>query len=194
MLRLGYYTTVTFDLDQALEGKDPIVLIRPQVAFDGETMGKIRAFLNRGGSILVLDSPSNKNSVADQVLSEFGLIFGSTPVHGEIIVAKDKVRVCGGSGMLAISGGTPLLSTPTGEVVASVVAVGKGQIVACGLADRFTDARMGGSSRGTPTPEIRAVYELEFALMRGLVEENYDVQMQKLSDTFRPKTTASASR
>ncbi|NOX58247.1 MAG: hypothetical protein GXP29_05235 [Planctomycetes bacterium] len=194
VLRLGYYTTVTFDLDQALEREDPIVLIRPQVAFGGETMGRIRAFLNRGGSILVLDSPTNKNSVSEQVLSEFGLILGNTPVHGGILVAKDKVRVCGGSGMLAISGGTPLLSTPTGEVVASVVAVGKGQIVACGLADRFTDARMGGSSRGTPTPEIRAVYELEFALMRGLVEKNYDVQMQKLSDTFKPTTTVSASR
>ena len=87
--------------------------------------------------------------------------------------------------MLPVSGGTPLFVTPGGDSVASVKRVGEGQVVACGLANRFTDARMGGSSRGVPNAEIRAVYELEFALMRGLVEKNFDIEMKKLADTFR---------
>lgn len=185
VLRLGYYTTVAFDLDEALEGDDPIVLVRPHVPFEKETIDRIRAYLNRGGSLMVLDSMTNKDSVSSQVLSEFGLSFGQNPVSGAVLVAGEKVRVCDSSAMLPVMGGTPIFVTQAGLAVTSVENVGQGQIIACGLADRFTDARMGGSSRGVPPPDIRAVFELEFALMRGLVEKNFDVQLKDLANTFR---------
>ncbi len=185
VLRLGYYTTVGFDLDQALQGDDPIVMIKPHVPFSSETLANIRTYLNRGGSLMVMDSMSNVKSVAPQLLAEYGLSFGKTPLNGPILVSDDKVRVCDGSAMVPVTGGKPILVAIDGTAVASVENVGKGQIIVCGLADRFTDARMGGSSRGVPTPDTRAVFELEFALMRGLVQKDFDAQMKELANTFR---------
>jgi hypothetical protein len=188
VLRLGYYTTVAFDLDEALQGEGPIVLIKPHVPFTKETLASIRSYLNRGGSLMVMESISNEHSVSAQILAEYGLSFGQSPVSGPVLVAEEKVHVCDSSAMLPVSGGTPIFVTQSGAAVTSVEKVGQGQIIACGLADRFTDARMGGSSRGVPPPDIRAVFELEFALMRGLVEKNFDVQMKDLANTFRVAT------
>ncbi len=189
VLRLGYYTSVAFDLDQALQGDGPIVMIKPHVPFGEETLSNIQTFLNRGGSLLVMESYSNQDSVASQLLGEYGMSFGSSPVSGPILVANEKVRVCDGTSMLPVTGGTPILVATDGTPIASVEKVGEGQLVACGLADRFTDSRMGGSSRGVPTPSVRAVFELEFALMRGLVERDFEAQMQDLANTFRVAST-----
>ncbi|MCA9250656.1 MAG: hypothetical protein KDA54_05940 [Phycisphaerales bacterium] len=184
VLRLGYYTDVSFDLDAALQRDNPIVLLKPQVPFGKETLANISEFLNRGGSLMILDAASNKDSTASQVLSEYGMAFGDRPTSGAILVADENVHVCDSPTMLPVTGGRAIFVAPGGVAVTSVKEVGQGQIIACGLADRFVDTRMGSSSRAVPTPSIRAVFELEFALMRGLVEKNFDAQIKDLVNTF----------
>lgn len=193
VLRLGYYTTVSFDLDKALERGQPVVLVDPLRSFSPEIREAIRKFLESGGSMLVLDSPGNEKSTSNQLLESFGMSLDGPTADRVIHVVDGNVRVCGGTGVSGfhrlgkVTGGTPILASQSGDTVAAYQTVGKGLLVAAGLSERFDDTHMGTSSRIVPSQEVRAVYELEFALMRGLVEKDVVGQMKALAETFAPK-------
>jgi len=185
VLRLGYYTDVAFDFDRALRSTDPIVVIRPKKAFPPETIAAARESLERGGSILVLDSPGNATSTANEFLGPFQLGFSAGGARGaSILEPQTGSRVCGLRGGRAVTGGTVLLSTDANSPIAAYSQVGKGHLIVAGLADRFVDVQMGGSNRAVPDQEMRAVFELEFALLRGLVEGNLPEQMRLLGQTY----------
>jgi len=194
VLRLGYYTTIAFDLKQATTGSDPIVIIRPVRPFNGDEIEAVDKFLRRGGSLLVLDSPSNTKSTADELLKPFGLNLAPGMARGSM--AREPISgssICRVSGAGAVSGGTPLLVSDAGEPVVAVAKVGSGQIVAAGLSDRFNDMLMGGGTRTLPDRDLRAAYELEFELMRGLASGDMSVAMRRLGQTYAAPTTQPAS-
>ena len=194
VLRLGYYTTIDFDLKQATAGKDPIVIIRPVRPFTGEEIEAVDKFLRRGGSLLVLDSPSNMKSTANELLKPFGLSFLEGMCRGSM--AREPASgssICRISGAVAVSGGNPLLVTDAGEPVVAAAKVGSGQIVAVGLADRFNDMLMGGGTRTLPDRDLRGAYELEFELMRGLANGDMAIAMRRLGQTYAEPTTRPAS-
>jgi len=185
VLRLGYFTDVTFNLDRSLGRSEPIVLIRSKRPFLEQTRLAARQYLEQGGSLLVLDSPGNSDSTSNELLSEFGVSFSDRFARGQSILEPTSgVRICGLRGGRIVEGGTPLLTTENKEVLASFVNIGKGRLIAAGLADRFADTQMGGSSRIVPDREMRAVYELEFSLMRGLVEGEVEKQIESLGKLY----------
>lgn len=192
VLRLGYYTTVSFDLDRALQSDDPIVLIKPTEPFPAETMSAVRAFLERGGSLLVLESPNNEKSTTNSLLRPFGLAMTSGPCRGFSLKEESSgAQICGVRSAQGVEGGATLLTTNYSEPVVAYTKVGAGQLVVAGLAERFCDTQMGGSWRTVPNHEMRAVYELEFALMRGLVQGDVPGQMRALGRTYTPETSES---
>jgi len=195
VLRLDYYTTISFDLRRAARGDDPLLLIRPAGPFDEPTRRALDEFLHRGGSILVLDSPTNEKSTANELLRPYGLAFARGVRRGGLVFEPAAgARICLSYGAAGVEGGTPLLTTEAGETIAAVQRVGRGQIAAAGLADRFCDVRMGGGTRVIPDPDMRAAFELEFELMRGLVENDLNRAMRRLGETYRPApTTAPAA-
>jgi hypothetical protein len=70
----------------------------------------------------------------------------------------------------AVRGGEPLMfyqDTP----VAARARHGKGMVVALGFGSRFTDYRMGITGDVIPTPNQRQVFELEFQIIRNMIEE-----------------------
>jgi hypothetical protein len=68
-----------------------------------------------------------------------------------------------------IAGGTPLI-TLNGKTVAATVTRGKGSVAVIGFGSRFCDAHMGYTGDQPPDAAMRAVYDLEFALLRSMVE------------------------
>ena len=77
------------DLKQAAAGNDPIVIIRPNRPFRGDQIEAVDKFLRRGGSLLLLDSPSNTNSTANELLKAFGLSFA--PGMGRGSMAREPI-------------------------------------------------------------------------------------------------------
>ena len=65
--------------------------------------------------------------------------------------------------------------------VAAVAGAGKGVALATGIADRFSDAAMGGTQAATPDAGLIRVYALEFALLRGLVGGTLERELASLT-------------
>jgi len=74
----------------------------------------------------------------------------------------------------AIEGGEALLRSPEGEPILSMVKVGSGTMAVLTFARLFTNPPMGGSYRVMPNQQQRAIYDLQFNLLRGLNEGNLE--------------------
>jgi hypothetical protein len=190
ILRLGFFTDARFDLEAALRGPGPIVIVRPRGELSRETVAALNGYLERGGSMLVLDTPNNQDQ-AYNWLSALGLSFTGQRCRGTSIVEPSTgARICGLQGGMVVSGGLALLTTDAGETVAAFKQVGQGSIIAAGLAERFADTQMGMSSRAVPNREVRAAYELGFALIRGLVQGDVASQVAQVGEIYKPATSA----
>lgn len=194
VLRLGYYTTAGFDLAKAARGMDPIIVIRPVRPFSAVEIDAVGRFLKAGGSMLVLDSPTNAKSTANELLRPFGLSFATGACRGTTLVEPaSSATICRTPAAMAVAGGTPLLRTDHDETVLAVARVERGQIIAAGLSDRFCDIQMGGGSRTIPNRDLRATYELEFELLHGVVEGNAETAIHRLGQTYAEAATKPAS-
>ena len=71
-----------------------------------------------------------------------------------------------------IEGGDARLHSTEGKPILSTSRIGKGMITVMTFSQLFTNPPMGGSYRVTPTKQQREIYELEFNILRGLVEGN----------------------
>ncbi len=190
VLRLGYFTDVAFTLEDALARTDAVVLAKPQVPFSPAEIDAVETYLKSGGALLVLDGPSNANSTANALLERFGASFGPPIRGGTLVEPSSSAQICTLFAARTVEGGEPLLHTAGGAVLAAHVRVGAGELIVAGLADRFSDSRMGGSPRAVPNREMRAVFETEYALIRGLVDGDIAGEMVKLGEYYRPQGSA----
>jgi len=186
VLRPGFFPRVAFSLERALKEGQVVVIVKPTRSFSAEERDRVRTFLEAGGRLLVLDSPRNVKSTASELLSpEFGLSVERKPCRGSSIREPGSgTRICSLSLACPVTGGKAFLVTDAGEPVAAWRDVGKGRLVVAGLAERFSDTRMGFSTRRIPDYELRAVYELEFALLRGLVNGNLEEEILRLGRLY----------
>jgi len=76
---------------------------------------------------------------------------------------------CRASAAHTVVGGSPLI-TIEGQPVAAQMPHGRGTVTVLGFASRFTDAQMGITGDVEPTPEQRNLYNLQFTLLRWIVE------------------------
>jgi len=196
VLRLGHFTRIAlegadFDLDAALAGDDPIVMIRPVKPFEAARRSAVRAFLERGGSLLVLDSAANSDSTANTLLGEFDMAVANRPCSGQMIVEPTSgARICTVTQAAPVEGGTPLLRTNADEVVLASRRVGKGELIVGGVADRFTDMQMGVTWRVVPDATLRKVYELAFTLFRGLADGDMAGQVRSMGAIYGAQAVA----
>lgn len=189
VLRCGYYPAIAFNLEKALSSDDPIILVNPEKPFSGAELKAVRAYLERGGDLLVIDAPRSGvlkavPSTAGQLLAGFGLSFEEKTCAGTIVSPDNDAAICGLSRGCAVKGGEPLLTLATGETIVARTNVGKGQLIAAGLGARFVNTRMGYSTRGIPNAEMRAVYELSFTLFRGLIGGDMKAEARALGKVY----------
>ncbi len=169
VLRVGCFPRVSLSLAEALDRPGPAVVIRPRKKIPAEALAKLRPYLERGGVLLVLEGPTHPDSSADTLLAPYGLAFSGGPCRGTMVVeSSGNVPITSFRGAQAVSGGTPLLTTDAGDTVLAFTRVGKGMVVAAGLAETFADPAMGGSHRALPDKDLRARYEMVFSLVRGI--------------------------
>jgi hypothetical protein len=179
ILRLGYFTARRGEPrphGQPSEfAADLLVVIRPTRPPTEKFLRRLVEYVNAGGKLLLLDSPDNTGSTANILLEPFGLRIE----HGRAI-----------EGLLASDGNLPAVPLHKAAVVrggkafcwvghspvGTVARHGGGLVVALGLADSFSDARMGATGDVEPDAPLRRLYQLQFDLLRGIMEGDADLR------------------
>jgi hypothetical protein len=168
ILRLGYFIKRRSGAD-ALQG-DLIAFFYPTKPVSREFSDGLLHYVERGGKVLVLDSPTNKLSTAAALLEPFGLSQKPLPTQGGGIIGPAGWPAVPIDGAHEISGGRPLFHL-AGKPIGAVVHHGKGTIVAVGFGSRFSDAQMGVTGDVVPDENLRKVFDLQFALVRAIIQD-----------------------
>jgi hypothetical protein len=175
VLRIGYYPFTGRTLQADLSDAGILVIINPRKQFDTEENSRIKEYLEKGGKLLVMDTPDNGGSTADELLASFGM-----KINREKSATVPSLYAPSGMGTAppnrasVIEGGEPLLRSAEGDPILSMVKVGNGSVAALTFSRLFTNPPMGGSYRVVPNQQQRAIYELEFNLLKGLGEGNLE--------------------
>ncbi len=171
VLRVGYYPFTGRTLPQDLQDAHILVIINPVKTFLPDELAGIKAFLEKGGRVLLLESLTNQNSTADQLLAPCGL-----KVRRERITALPAqflspwMHASGLGRALAIEGGEAHLKSEQGEAVLASARVGQGLIAVLSCGQIFTNPPMGSSYRVVPDAQQRQIYNLQFNILKGLMQ------------------------
>jgi hypothetical protein len=172
VLRLGYFIKRRSGLD-ALQG-DLVVFLYPTKPVPAEFREGLIRYVERGGKVLVVDSPTNKLSTAAALLEPFQL--SQKPLPGQ------TGALSGPSGWPAVpvdaanevTGGRALFHLG-GKPIGAVAGRGQGTVVALGFGSRFSDAQMGVTGDVVPDDNLRKVFDLQFALLRAIIQGKFEV-------------------
>ncbi|HYM81958.1 MAG TPA: DUF4350 domain-containing protein [Candidatus Limnocylindria bacterium] len=174
--RIGLVPRVADRLEDALSHPGrALVEFNPRRSFDLQEIDGIVDFVRRGGMLVVIDTPENEESSANELLGPFQMSF-SSQVQDSIAVLRPLgaagawLRAPGPVDTLgvaakarAVEGAQPLLVLPEGETVMGYQPFGRGTVLAFGAGRLFSDEVMGGTAT-MPTPHQRALYQAEFDL------------------------------
>jgi len=173
ILRLGYFPRRA--AGAALLGGDvtgdpnAVVVIRPAGEITDQYRRMLMDYVESGGTLVVLDSPDNKQSSANRLLEPFGLKFDMTEALKGDLKAEAPLPALAVSAAWVVEGGASL-ATLAGRAVAAVAKPGRGAVLAVGFGSRFSDAGMGASPDIVPNPDQRKAFEFEFTLFRQIIE------------------------
>jgi hypothetical protein len=169
ILKLGYF--VTRRGDAGVFSRDLAVFMHPHRTVPDAFRAELVRYVEAGGKALILDSAVNEKSTANSLLHPFGLTIEREPLpDGALEAPTGWPQGVAGTSLRQVRGGTPLLHAQ-GKPVAAVVRRGKGIVVALGCGARFNDDNMGVTTDIEPSPALRDVFELEFRLVKAIVED-----------------------
>ena len=163
--RVGCVPRVSAELPSSLNGSGGLVMINPSRPIPPPALQKLQDYVNRGGVLYVLDSPTNSASAANSILSPFALgltncllakqaVFNAA---GELVASNRTAKVtCGGEGILFTEKRQPVLCSKR---------EGKGTVIVAGDAELFANASLG-TTATVPDENQRRLYRVIFDLFR----------------------------
>jgi len=169
VLRLGDFPSVGRSVEECTSAADAIVLIRPNREFSQKEIEELKAFVGRGGGLLVLDNPGLPEVAVQPLLRAFDLNVAreGQPCIGEVRATDGTTFTV--ESAWPIRGGQPLAWGAGGEVLAAAATIGNGSVVVASFADRFSDPYMGGGWGAKPNSELLAVYQMEYTFLRAAI-------------------------
>ncbi len=167
--RLGYFPARRSGTEAF--GGNLLIFAYPNKVVSEEFREGLRQYVEKGGRVLVLDAMGNKASTANALLLPFGLTVSHEAEVSGVLKTPTGWPITGVTGVCAVQGGQALAEAD-GRCVGAVARCGMGSVTAIGFGSRFADLRMGVTADAEPKPEIQDVYELEYSLLRGIVEDN----------------------
>jgi hypothetical protein len=160
--RLGYFCWRASGA-QALSG-NVLVVLSPTRPVSDEYRQQVADWVQRGGRLLVFDSPLNKSSTANSLLKPFQIsVHHDRAWQGELIgqgepgVAVEQAAELSGGQTVARVGPHP---------VAVTARHGQGSVLVVGFATLFNDENMGSYWNQEPDAPTRARFDLFFRLVR----------------------------
>jgi len=166
VLRLGYFTARRSGTD-ALQG-DLVVFLHPERPPSEEFRDALVRYVADGGKVLILDSPDSAKSSANSLLWPFGLALNRNTRDKGLVKAPAEWPSFAVESACEVTGGAPFV-TLSGRPVAATARHGKGTVTVIGFGSRFTDPQMGVTGDVVPSPDLRKVYDFQFALLRAIV-------------------------
>ncbi|MBI4580303.1 MAG: hypothetical protein HY718_11410 [Planctomycetes bacterium] len=171
VLRLGWFTHRASG-DAAFKG-DMLVFLAPDSdAADQPVIRAVRdklvKYVEDGGKVLVVDMPANAKSIANSLLYPFDLsVDHARRVDGQLTGTGgwDPVAI---ESACAVKGGRPWAHVD-GVPVGTTARYGAGSITVIGFGSRLTDNNMGVTGDVLPDSGLQRVYDLEFAIFRGIM-------------------------
>ncbi|MHC4178685.1 MAG: hypothetical protein ACYSWU_14335, partial [Planctomycetota bacterium] len=180
--RLGCYTTRSSN-SAAFSG-DALVVLCPSRSVSPDFRAAAIRYVAEGGKLLVVDSPGNAKSRANDLLWPFGLsVHHDQRVRGVLTIEDDwpGIEVEGAESACRVTGGRPIAHLDT-TPVGAVARYEKGTVMAVGFGTIFSDAGMGYGYLDTPhlwviQPDANMLfptntyvrYNVQFALLRALI-------------------------
>jgi hypothetical protein len=171
ILRLGYFTKRRSG-PEAVQG-DLIMFLYPTKPVSREYREGLLRYVEHGGRLLILDSPQNQKSTAAALLEPFHLTQKPLPGQGGTISGPTNWPSVTADSANEIIGGQRLFQLD-GRPVGAVAHHGKGTVVALGFGSRFSDAQMGITGDVEPDANLRKVFNLQFALVRAIIEDKLE--------------------
>jgi hypothetical protein len=170
ILRLGYFTWRR-EGPGVFEG-DLAVFLNPDKPISKRLRERMVDYVADGGKILVVDSPTNERSTANEMLEPFGIsIDGVTPEGGDLIT-RDGLPSAPVQPAWIVSGGKAFARLGDDPVGVSL-RHGQGLVTFVGFGSRFADANMGVTGDVIPNDELKDVFELEFSILRATVHGEF---------------------
>jgi hypothetical protein len=189
LLRLGYFTRRDAGPAAVSDDVDLVLVARPTLDVPDAWRDRLVEYVRGGGRLLVLDWPGNTASTANSILYPFGLELDrrtnlagdlrlpeglpAIPVQTAAVVRKiehhanpEPLVPIATLGRRFTSRG-PVHQAP----VAATIRFGEGTVTVVGFGKRFTDDEMGVTGDVEPDEALRAVYEVQFRLVRGISED-----------------------
>lgn len=196
ILRLGYFTARREAPATFAHDVDLLVIAYPRAPISKSYRKQLTEYVGRGGKLLVIDSARNTQaavenptdkfppdtrdnesaskklcdtSTANDLLEPFQMsVDHSTELQGLVKTAPGLAPVPT-SAAVAIHGGHPF-AWIEGRPVGAWQTHAAGTVVVVGYGDRLCDRQMGVTGDIEPDADMRQVYDLEFALLRAVVE------------------------
>jgi len=167
ILRLGYFTSRREGAD-AFRG-NLLVIVYPSKPLPEGFREQLVDYVTAGGKVLVLDSPENRKSTADDLLSPFGLSVDRAKAY------RGELRSEAGWPAVPIATAYPVRGGRSfawlgKHPVAATAPCGKGSVTVLGFGSRFCDYSMGVTGDVVPDENLKQVYAVEFSLLRRIVE------------------------
>jgi hypothetical protein len=125
-------------------------------------------YVRNGGKILIVDSADNTKTSANTLLRPFEMsVNHQTNFTGDLTApGYPTIPV---AGVCEVSGGVPFAFVGD-KPVGATLKFGKGSVTAIGFGVRFNDLNMGVTGDVVPDEKLREVYEVEYRLLRSLIE------------------------
>jgi len=181
ILRLGYFTARKSGAD-ALHDK-LVIFTNPDKPVSPDFRDAVERYVNDGGKILVIDSAENQGSTSNSLLAPYNVHFKrDAALAGDLEVAStisttqpatttvSPIPVTNATEVATEEGTTgEILAKITDKPVSMTVQHGKGTVTVVGYGTRFSDLNMGFTGDNEPDAQLRAVYQVEFDLLRKIV-------------------------
>ena len=168
ILRLGYFTKRVRDKEAFRH--DLLVLPYPRLQVPTPFQQGLVDYVAGGGRLLVLDGPENTGSTANRVLEPFGIrLLREVTQRGPLTTPSGWPADVSVENACEVTGGEAIMWI-NGRPVAAHVRHGRGSVTVVGFGSRFSDAQMGVTGDVQPDPALRRVFDLEFALVRWIIE------------------------
>lgn len=177
--RVGCIPSVEETLSNAVEKGDIIVIINPTKSFTERDVDTLTAFLENNGRILVMDSITNIDSTANELIGNFGIwitINTNDDLLYENLNGNRSNSTIGNitSPFLSLTGGKQILISKNKETKACMIEVinkttgNAGKLVVVVDSYTFSDTVMGGTFT-EPTEQQRQIYATEFFLFNNIL-------------------------
>jgi len=174
VLRFGYFPKRP-ELGESLTPADLLVITYPREEPSADYIERLERYVHEGGKLLVIDSAENRGdtdssgSTANALLEPFGVSLDEeSSLSGTLTsdISRSSVPVEKTS---TLSGGEPF-AVVAEKTVGAWTRHGDGAVYVIGFGTRFSDLNMGVTGDTMPDDEMRKVYDLEYTLLRWIVE------------------------